>query len=71
MSSSNACLKVTTPVIGERGDTLSGGQRQRIAEAGKHQKLLAGGGLYSQLYDIRFKKQEVEPVIEDFVSIVH
>ena len=34
----------------------------RIAEAGKHQELLARGGLYSQLYDIQFKNQEVEPL---------
>jgi ABC-type multidrug transport system ATPase subunit len=31
----------------------------RIVEAGKHQELLALSGLYSQLYDIQFKKQEV------------
>jgi subfamily B ATP-binding cassette protein MsbA len=43
----------------------------RIAEAGKHQELLARGGLYSQLYDIQFKNQEVEPVIDDFASTVH
>lgn len=43
----------------------------RIAEAGKHQELLARGGLYSQLYDIQFKNQEVEPVIEDSASNVH
>ena len=40
----------------------------RIAEAGKHQELLARGGLYSQLYDIQFKNQEVEPVIGDLAS---
>jgi ATP-binding cassette subfamily B protein len=43
----------------------------RIAEAGKHQELLARGGLYSQLYDIQFKNQEVEAVIEEFASTVH
>jgi len=43
----------------------------RIAEAGKHQELLARGGLYSQLYNIQFKNQEVEPVIGDFASTVH
>jgi ABC-type multidrug transport system fused ATPase/permease subunit len=43
----------------------------RIVEAGKHQELLALGGLYSQLYDIQFKKQEGEPVVEDSASIVH
>ena len=43
----------------------------RIAEAGKHQELLAVGGLYSQLYDIQFKSQEVEPIVENFASTVH
>lgn len=43
----------------------------RIAEAGKHQELLARGGLYSPLYDIQFKNQEVEPVIDDLASTVH
>ena len=43
----------------------------RIAEAGKHEELLARGGLYSQLYEIQFKSQEVEPVIDDFASFVH
>lgn len=43
----------------------------RIAEAGRHQELLARGGLYSQLYDIQFKNQEVEPIIEYFASTVH
>lgn len=43
----------------------------RIAEAGKHQELLARGDLYSQLYDIQFKNQEVEPVIDEFASTVH
>jgi len=36
----------------------------KIVEAGKHQELLARGGLYSQLYDIQFKNQEVETVRE-------
>jgi ATP-binding cassette subfamily B protein len=32
----------------------------KIVEAGKRQELLARGGLYSHLYDLQFKNQEVE-----------
>lgn len=32
-----------------------------IAERGKHEELLETGGLYSKLYEIQFRRDEVEP----------
>jgi subfamily B ATP-binding cassette protein MsbA len=45
-----------------RADVIFVLDKGRIVERGTHDELLASGGLYSRLYEIQFRDEEVTPV---------
>src|SRR5260370_18983498 len=50
-----------------RADVIFVIDEGRVVEQGTHEELLAGGGLYSRLYELQFRGEE-EPS-EDLVSV--